>query len=218
MINTNYYKFKIPNFITTNISQENDEICANMVINGDNLILTAQTRGNSINGRASCTVQRHTPFIFHTHPGTSYNPPSKEDIEKVFKHKRIKVSVIANLWGLFQIIKTNNNNDDDNDDNDNEYREHSEHRFRTDLVKIKEYIDKINKITVDPEYLKVRNNLGSKPKIYKNMEWNKLSEGKQDIVYENINHINRYLEKYNIRILFTPNDNDEKEYYNIYTK
>lgn len=200
---TQVYKFQIPEHISFNISFENTEICANMGPKENHLYLYANTVGPP-DKRASCQHRKYTPFIFHTHPGTSYTSPSKEDIEKIYKNK-IHTSVIATLWGLFQITKT---------DLEKEVSPTELHKFQeTDLVNIKKYIDLINKTTVNPEYLKVRL-LKIKPKIYKNLEWEKLSSQQHNSIYEYIGQINRILEKHNMRVIFTPYHNEK--YYDIY--
>ena len=93
--------FQVPVEIIRNIEHETQEICANLIVNNQNLIIdnSSVVYGNPVEkgGRASCTVKYYTPIIFHTHPRTSYSTPSVEDIIKVLKHTKIKTSELTVL-------------------------------------------------------------------------------------------------------------------------
>lgn len=160
------YYFFISNEVINNIEHESRELCANLkldresrLIVGENTIVYGEVPDQ--NSRASCSVQRYSSIIFHTHPKTSYSIPSVEDITKVFRHKIIRTSVIATYWGIFQIVKF------------------KEFNITDELqIKIKEIIDTINIISVNPEYKKLRGSDKAKG-INKNMPWNLLTNQNQ---------------------------------------
>lgn len=174
------YYFNMPDEISNNIfGEQTFEICANMVPDSANhLKLIDIVYGESPErGRASCSVKRYTPIIFHTHPKSSYSVPSMEDIIKVFRHSVIKTSVIATYWGIFQIVKFAN-------------LEISEPL----QLKIKEIIDRIIKLTVNPEYLRIRK-LYNTNNIPKNIAWDELSTQTKTDVKEYFDMINLILNK-----------------------
>jgi len=55
-------------------------------------------------GRRMC-MQVHDDYIFHTHPISSYAYPSFEDINKVTKRNKIRLSMIFTYWGVWIIHK-----------------------------------------------------------------------------------------------------------------
>jgi hypothetical protein len=98
------------------VCDKEEEICANLdTIPGTQIrsfIKDSISKGSKellSNGkyRAYCKYKSYTSVIFHSHPKTSRSYPSYEDIEKVKKHDKIKVSIIATRWGIY-VIKKNN--------------------------------------------------------------------------------------------------------------
>ena len=169
------YIFPIPPEIIRNIEYDTREICANLFLKNDILVMDNIIYGENpiIKSQASCTVKYYTPIIFHTHPRTSYATPSFEDIIKVLKHKEIQTSVIVTNWGTFQIAKIKHMNE-----------------LSDDLkLKIKDAIDFINRNTVNPSYLSVRGTEASVG-LNKNLEWNTLSYSQKKIVFEQLEIIN----------------------------
>jgi len=53
--------------------------------------------------RRYCQHKYYTQIIWHTHPLTSKNYPSIEDIQKVLKYDKISISIIFTSWGIWQI-------------------------------------------------------------------------------------------------------------------
>jgi hypothetical protein len=103
------------------VYNEEEEICANLgtilgTIPGTQIrsfIKDSISKGSKellSNGksRAYCKYKIYTSFIFHSHPKTSRSYPSYEDIEKVKKHVKIKVSIIATRWGIYVIKRYDN--------------------------------------------------------------------------------------------------------------
>ena len=183
-MNLQKYIFPIPPEIIRNIEYDTREICANLFLNNNILVMdnivygknpiisSSGTTSQGTSSRASCTVKYYTPIIFHTHPRTSYATPSFEDIIKVLKHKEIRTSVIVTNWGTFQIVKIMDSIISD------ELK-----------LKIKDSIDFINRNTVNPNYLRVR---GTEAAIglNKNLEWNALSSFQKKLVFEQLEIIN----------------------------
>ena len=195
-MNLQKYIFPIPPEIIRNIEYDTREICANLflkenilvmdnIVYGENPIINSQginsrgvnsprTSSQGTMSRASCTVKYYTPIIFHTHPRTSYATPSFEDIIKVLKHKEIQTSVIVTNWGTFQIVKMR----------------HVTNEISDELkLKIKDSIDFINRNTVNPNYLRVRGTEASVG-LNKNLEWNALSPSQKKIFFEQLEIIN----------------------------
>ena len=170
--------FQVPPEIIRNIEHETQEICANLIVNNQNLIIdnSSIVYGSPVEkgGRASCTVKYYTDIIFHTHPRTSYSTPSVEDIIKVLKHTKIKTSVIVTNWGVFQIVKMK----DTVFNLDNRISE-----------KILECINYINRNTVNPEYLRYRGTEHSFG-LNKNLNWNELTENQKKMINEQLEIIN----------------------------
>lgn len=86
------------------------EICGNLRVSkpGDKrLMVVNHSKGDKtpFGVRKSCNYKEYSTFIFHTHPYSSYSYPSFEDINKVSKHPKIKTSVLATLWGIWQISR-----------------------------------------------------------------------------------------------------------------
>jgi len=88
------------------------EICGNLrVTKSSGLILDGikegEDRGTGIERkRATCKHTVMSTYIFHTHPHTSYAYVSVEDINRVATYKKLKTSVVATSWGVWQITKT----------------------------------------------------------------------------------------------------------------
>ena len=178
--------------IKRNIYGENFEICANMrSLFGNNrrLELVNIVKG-PVSDRPTCQVQYYTNTIFHTHPRVSYNPPSWEDLRKVFKNDRIKNSVIASTWGLFQIVKSNNPSMFSLEEFEEEYRN------------VKGLIDDLNRKTKDRTY---------SPYVQK--PWNRLTQTERNYFYQFITNLNTILLTYNLQVLFTPYN--RKDHYPI---
>ena len=128
--------------------------------------------------RAQCQVRRNSEVIFHTHPRTSYSVPSIEDINKPFRHRSIKTSVLATNWGVYQIVKL------------------AEHTFPQHILDaIRQSIDNINKATVNPLYRQVRTTPQARG-VTKNTEWNLLTPNQQAYVVFQLDTINRLLDGY----------------------
>ena len=61
--------------------------------------------------RGSCSHEKTTSVIFHTHPVSFYAYPSPEDIVNVIKnYRRVVRSIIATKWGLWDIKNTDRSN------------------------------------------------------------------------------------------------------------
>lgn len=216
MLTQNYikYKYYLDSRIEQNILYEKEEICANAVLdenaNGNTNVLKLINvqYGETVNGRESCSVKVYSPIIFHTHPRSSWNPPSVEDINKVFKNKNIRTSIIVSSWGLFEIIKTRNINE----------------KVLPDKVlnEIKNIIDTININTFSVEYEDFKSTL--KSILYntdsnlkkhtekmlrsdfrgpKNTDWELLSIESKNLVINRLEFINMHLRNYYIYIKFT---------------
>lgn len=174
------YIFPIPPEVIRNIEYDRREICANLFLKNNILVMDNIVYGETpiitlqgTTSRASCSVKYYTPIIFHTHPGTSYAIPSLEDIIKVLKHREIRTSVIVTNWGTFQIVKLKEIN-----------------QISDELkLKIKDCIDFINRNTVNPDYLQTRGTEASIG-INKNLEWNALSVSQKKLVFEQLEIIN----------------------------
>jgi len=186
------YYYKLSNDIKRNVFTENFEICANMRTQfrtDRRLDLVNIVKGMTIEdlskNRPTCQIGKslgYTSIIFHTHPIISYNPPSWEDIRKVFKNDRIRNSVIASTWGLFQISKSNNPS------------MFSLAAFVDEEPKIKSLIDKLNYMTKD-------RNVDS-PNVQK--PWNRLTQKERVYFYQFLTNLNAILLTYNLQVFFTP--------------
>ena len=165
-------KLVIPKYIYENIDTGTNEICANLIPLKNKLIFNeySKTIGENITysgtkQRGSCQLKYYSSVIFHTHPKIFYATPSIEDILKVFKSDIINTSVILTYWGVFQIIKYGNFNPI---------------HFKLGNY-IKKFLDKINKISKNP-------NLETK-----NISWGNLSENEKNEILSYIVAINAAL-------------------------
>lgn len=99
-----YLNDDLLNVIKESIFRDNVEICANMsVTHTGSVTFDNLTTGIVIDGREACMLKYNTSLMFHTHPHTTYAYPSFEDINKVSKHIYINISVVATIWGIWQI-------------------------------------------------------------------------------------------------------------------
>lgn len=176
------FTFIIPDWINRTIMHEMYEVCGNLYPKGNELFIDTESlvtgEIHEQGKRASCTNKRYSDFIFHTHPRTSYSVPSVEDIAKVVKHRIIKNSIVITLWGVFQIIKTDQDKTPLN---------------QSDTDKIRETIDYINIKTTNPQYDEVKRNNQNREGITKNIYWGYLTDEQKRIVDEGIKRINEIL-------------------------
>jgi mevalonate kinase len=172
------------------------EVCGNLIPDPqdkDKLIIhpTTVSFGSEpeVGGRASCTNKEYSQIIFHTHPITSYAPPSVEDIGKVLKHTEIGTSVIITSWGVFQIVRLTRDKYVLTED---------------DKRNIKSYIDNINKATVNPDYLTKRGKEEAL-NIAKNIAKETLTGKHLRSISDNIKKINDHLVNKAVIYLEAPN-------------
>lgn len=218
------YPLQIPQDIWNNIYHERQEICANINRNSQTrhleLYNRKQEEGDNEQeiGRGSCIYEKYTEIIFHTHPIVSYNPPSQEDIAKVWENDEIKTSVIASSWGLWQIIRQGPSKLADVP-KDLLKQTFNEYYMTNISPQIKEQIDQINIVTMNPEYqewIYLKKVLIDDTQPIKNIPWNQLSQRRQQGVFESIATINQILQGENMALIFRPWSLNKNKLYDIY--